>query len=195
MVRFQNTGTANAENVVVKDLIDITKFDVSTLVPISGSHNFYTRITNTNEVEFIFEDINLPFANGSNNGYVSFKIKTKPTLIEGDTFSNQVNIYFDYNFPIVTNTATTTIAALSNPSFEFANYFNLYPNPTKNELNINLKLAVEINSIQIYNTIGQLVAVQTGNALKVDVSNLKTGNYFIKINTNEGFSSSQFIKE
>ena len=68
-------------------------------------------------------------------------------------------------------------------------------NPATNELNINLKSVIEINSIQIYNTIGQLVSVQTGNALKVDVSHLKTGNYFIKINTNEGFSTSQFIKE
>jgi hypothetical protein len=96
-IRFQNTGTANAQNIVVKDMIDVSKFDVSSLVPISGSHNFNTRITNTNQVEFIFENINLPFATGNNNGYVSFKIKTNPSLAVGDTFSNQVNIYFDYN--------------------------------------------------------------------------------------------------
>lgn len=194
MIRFENTGTFPAENIVVKDMIDTAKFDVNSLIPLNASHNYVTKITD-NKVEFIFENINLPFDDVNNDGYVAFKIKTLPTLVVGNTFSNSANIYFDYNFPIVTNTATTTIAALSNPSFEFANYFSLYPNPTNNELNINLKSAVEINSIQIYNTIGQLVTVQTGNALKVDVSNLKTGNYFVKINTNEGFSSSQFIKE
>ncbi|WP_225875118.1 T9SS type A sorting domain-containing protein [Flavobacterium bernardetii] len=194
MIRFENTGTFPAENIVVKDMIDIIKFDVSSLVPLDASHNYVTKITD-NKVEFIFENINLPFDDANNDGYIAFKIKTVPTLVLGNTFSNSANIYFDYNFPIVTNTATTTIAALSNPSFEFASYFSLYPNPTTNELNINLKSAIEINSIQIYNTIGQLVITQTGNALKVDVSNLKTGNYFIKINTNEGYSTSQFIKE
>lgn len=194
MIRFENTGTFPAENIVVKDMIDTTKFDVSSLVPLHASHNYFTKVTG-NKVEFIFENINLPFDDANNDGYIAFKIKTVPTLVVGNTFSNSANIYFDYNFPIITNTATTTIAALSNPSFEFANYFSLYPNPTTNELNINLKSAIEIHSIQIYNTIGQLITVQTGNALKVDVSNLKTGNYFIKINTNEGYSTSQFIKE
>lgn len=194
MIRFENTGTFPAENIVVKDMIDTAKFDVSSLVPLHASHNYFTRITG-NKVEFIFENINLPFNDANNDGYVVFKIKTLPSLVIGDTFSNTANIYFDYDFPIVTNTATTTIAALNNPSFEFANYFSLYPNPTKSEININLKSAIEINSIQIYNTIGQLVTLQTGNALKVDVSHLKTGNYFIKINTKEGFTTSQFIKE
>lgn len=192
-IRFENTGTYPAQNIVVKDMIDTSKFDVSTLVPLSASHNFFTRISG-NKVEFIFENINLPFDDANNDGYIAFKIKTKPTLVLGDTFSNSANIYFDYNFPITTNTYTTTIAALSNPSFELDNYFNLYPNPTSNDLTIHLKQAIEINSIQIYNTIGQLVQVQTGNASKVDVSNLKTGNYFIKINTSSGYSTSQFIK-
>lgn len=194
VIRFENTGTFPAENIVVKDMIDTTKFDVTSLVPLNASHNYYTRVSG-NKVEFIFENINLPFDDANNDGYIAFKIKTLPSLVVGNTFSNFANIYFDYNFPIITNTATTTITALSNPSFEFANYFSMYPNPTTNELNINMKQAVEINSIQIYNTIGQLVSVQTGNALKVDVSHLKTGNYFIKINTNEGYSTSQFIKE
>ncbi|CCG53002.1 Protein of unknown function [Flavobacterium indicum GPTSA100-9 = DSM 17447] len=192
-IRFENTGTYPAQNIVVKDMIDTSKFDVSTLVPLTASHNFFTRISG-NKVEFIFENINLPFNDANNDGYIAFKIKTKPTLVLGDTFSNSANIYFDYNFPITTNTYTTTIAALSNPSFEFDNYFNLYPNPTSNELTIHLKQAIEINSIQIYNTIGQFVQVQTGNASKVDVSNLKTGNYFIKINTSSGYSTTQFIK-
>jgi Leucine-rich repeat (LRR) protein len=194
VIRFENTGTYPAQNIVVRDMIDTAKFDVSSLVPLHASHNYFTRISG-NKVEFIFENINLPFDDATNDGYVAFKIKTLPSLVLGNTFSNSANIYFDYNFPIVTNTATTTIAALNNPSFDFANYFSLYPNPATNELYINLKSVIEINSIQIYNTIGQLVSVQTGNALKVDVSHFKTGNYFIKVNTNEGFSTSQFIKE
>lgn len=98
LIRFENTGTFAAENIVVKDMIDSAKFDIATLIPLNGSHSFITRI-NTNQVEFIFENINLPFDDANNDGYVAFKIKTKPTLVLGDTFSNSANIYFDYKFP------------------------------------------------------------------------------------------------
>lgn len=193
MVRFQNTGTANAENVVVKDLIDITKFDVSTLVPISGSHNFYTRITNTNEVEFIFEDINLPFANGSNNGYVSFKIKTKPTLIEGDTFSNQVNIYFDYNFPIVTNNYVTLIQnPLSNDQFE-SEYVSVYPNPVSDVLYF--KTLEEISKVEVYDISGRILSSNSILDNKLDVNRLQSGNYILKIYTQNKILTSKIIKQ
>ena len=197
LIRFENTGTANAQNVVIKDMIDNTKFDVSTLIPIDGSHSFETRITNTNQVEFIFENIQLPFDDATNDGYVAFKIKTKPTLVLGNTFSNTASIYFDYNFPIVTNTYTTTIAALANPDFEFATYFVLSPNPAKNVLNIQTKSIVELSSISIYNTLGQLVLVipSAKETASIDVSSLTTGTYFIKVLSDKGNSNSKFIKE
>ena len=70
LIRFENTGTANAENIVVKDMIDTTKFDINSLIPIDGSHPFVTKISNTNKVEFIFENINLPFGD-ANNAFIS----------------------------------------------------------------------------------------------------------------------------
>ncbi|RTY85713.1 T9SS C-terminal target domain-containing protein, partial [Flavobacterium sp. GSN2] len=146
MIRFENTGTFPAENIVVKDMIDLAKFDISTLVPIKGSHSFVTNITAGNKVEFIFENINLPFDDANNDGYVAFKIKTKPTLVLGNTFSNTASIYFDYNFPIVTNTATTTIAVLATQDFVFSNYFSVYPNPVKDVLNITAKETIEVTS-------------------------------------------------
>ena len=197
LIRFENNGTANAQNIVVKDMIDTTKFDVSTLIPIDGSHSFVTRITNTNQVEFIFENIQLPFDDATNDGYIAFKIKTKPTLVLGNTFSNTASIYFDYNFPIVTNTYTTTIAALANPDFEFATYFVLSPNPAKNILNIQAKSTVELSSIRIYNTLGQLVLVipNAKETSSIDVSSLTTGTYFIKVLSDKGSSNAKFIKE
>lgn len=121
VIRFENTGTYPAQNIVVKDMIDTSKFDISTLVPLHGSHEFFTRIKD-NKVEFIFENINLDFNDATNDGYVVFKIKTLPTLILGQTFSNDANIYFDYNFPIITNEYVTTIQnVLSNQDFAFEN--------------------------------------------------------------------------
>jgi hypothetical protein len=194
IIRFENTGTYPAENVVVKDLIDLSKFDITTLTPVSSSHPFVTRISANNNVEFIFENINLPFLDATNDGYVAFKIKTLPSLVLGDTFTNKANIYFDYNFPIITNLASTTIQALATSDFDFKDYFSLYPNPTDSVLNIKTQKDIAISSTSIYNTIGQLVLISTGDRNSIDVSSLKTGSYFIKIVSNIGTTSSKFIK-
>ena len=196
MIRFENTGTFPAQNIVVKDIIDTTKFDINSIVPIKGSHSFVTNITAGKKVEFIFENINLPFENATNDGYIVFKIKTKSTLVIGDSFSNTASIYFDYNFPIITNTTTTTIQTLGNQDFEFESYFSFYPNPVKDVLTLDFKQTIEVKSINIYNTLGQLVLIipKAQNTNNIDVSSLKSGNYFIKINSDKGTSNSKFIK-
>lgn len=194
VIRFENTGTYPAENVVVKDLIDLAKFDVATLIPLHSSHNFVARIAG-NKVEFIFEGINLPFDDANNDGYVAFKIKTKSNLVVGNTFSNNANIYFDYNFPITTNTFTTTIAALKVTDFDFGTHFTLYPNPVKNVLNLQSKDNTKVNSIEIYNTLGQVVLAVPNAISSVDVSSLESGNYFVKVNADLGVSNTKFIKE
>jgi hypothetical protein len=149
MIRFENKGTSAAENVVVKDMIDLTKFDISTLIPTSGSHSYVTKISEGNKVEFIFENINLPFDDANNDGYIAFKIKTLPTLVVKDSFTNEANIYFDYNFPILTHNATSTFKTLGTQDFDFARYFTVYPNPAKSELNITAKETINVNSISV----------------------------------------------
>ena len=196
VIRFENTGTYLAENIVVKDMIDISKFEVASLVPLHGSHDFYTRIKD-NKVEFIFENINLDFDNATNDGYVAFKIKTLPTLTVGDTFSNEASIYFDYNFPIITNEYVTTFQniLLNNHDFSFQNEFVLYPNPSKDVLNIQAKQGLQLNSIEIYNQLGQIVMAVTNAVNTIDVSNLASGTYFVKVNSEKGSANAKFVKE
>ncbi|UUF13197.1 MULTISPECIES: T9SS type A sorting domain-containing protein [Flavobacterium] len=196
LIRFENTGTYPAENIVVKDLIDLSKFDISTLVPTGASHSCVTKISNGNKVEFIFEKINLPFDDAHNDGYIAFKIKTLPTLKVGDSFTNEANIYFDYNFPILTNKAISTFKTLGTQDFEFSNYFNIYPNPVKDVLNISVNNTIEIKTLNIYDILGQLI-ITVPNAEKtsnIDVSRLQAGNYILQVKTNKGNSSSKFIK-
>ena len=196
LIRFENTGTYLAQNIVVKDLIDLTKFDISTLVPTKASNDFVTKISDGNKVEFIFKNINLPFDDATNDGFIAFKIKTLPILVTGDSFTNEANIYFDYNFPILTNKATSTFKTLGTPDFEFANYFTLFPIPTHDILNIGTKNTIEVKSIAIYDLRGQIViAVPNAQSIsKVDVSKLNAGNYFLKMSTDKGNSSLKFIK-
>lgn len=194
-IRFENTGTFPAQNIVVKDLIDVTKFDINSLQIKDSSHSCVTRITNPDKVEFIFENINLPFDEATNDGYVVFKIKTKSTLVTGNTISNSANIYFDYNFPIITNTATSTFQILENSQFESNNSLNLFPVPAKDVLNISLKNTDNITSISIYNMLGQLLQTIIDPDNSIDVSGLKSGNYLIKIVVEKEVVTGKFVKE
>jgi hypothetical protein len=175
-------------------MIDLNKFDLNTLIPISSSHAFVTRIASDGKVEFIFEGINLPFDDANNDGYVAIKIKTKSNLAVGDTFSNNASIFFDYNFPVVTNIATTTIQALGTNDFEFTTYFTLHPNPAKGVVTILAKKEVYISSLSIYNTLGQLILAEANPNSTIDISALKTGNYFIKIVSDKGMTTTKLLK-
>lgn len=193
LIRFENTGTANAQNIVVKDEIDISKYDLSSLIALNASHNFVTRITG-NVVEFIFENIQLPFDNATNDGYVSFKIKTKADLTVGDSFSNLAKIYFDYNHPIVTNTYTTTVqnvlatSEISNDKAELT----IYPNPVKEVLNIQSKN--QIVKAEIYDTNGRILISASLKGNSINVSELSKGNYIIKLSSKDKTSVHKFIK-
>ncbi|WP_055442466.1 DUF7619 domain-containing protein [Lacinutrix himadriensis] len=198
MIRFENTGTASAINIVVKDEIDITKYDVSTLIPLDASHDFITTIKEDNFVEFIFENINLPFDDANNDGYVLFKIKTLPTLVLGDTFENDAEIYFDYNFPIITNNEQTTVAeSLSIDDFDSQTNIQLYPNPVQDVLNINV--IENINVVSIYSVNGKLlqeVKWLGANRKKkqLQVGELSAGIYIVKVKTDKRLETFKIIK-
>ncbi|WP_430411394.1 DUF7619 domain-containing protein [Kordia sp.] len=197
LIRFENTGTASAVNIVVKDVIDTNKFDISSVTPLNGSHNYVTRIVNGNEIEFIFENIQLPFDDATNDGYVLFKIRTVPTLVVGDTFSNQAEIYFDFNAPIITNTSTTTIENnLSVNEFDNNKIIAAYPNPVENELFFGTNQHIE--KITVYNLSGKVVQqykAASSSLNKIDVKSLSKVLYFVKIQTANGTQTQKIIKQ
>jgi hypothetical protein len=71
----------------------------------------------------------------------------------------------------------------------------LYPNPTASTLNI--EALANIQSIAIYNIIGQEVMTKEANSstISLDVSGLNAGVYVIKTMIDGNVSSTKFIKE
>jgi len=108
LIRFENIGTAAARNVVVKDLINTSMFDISSFELGTCSHEVKYRKSNINELEFYFEDIQLSHLEGENMGYINYRIKSLPSLALGDSLTNQAEIYFDFNPPIITNEEKST---------------------------------------------------------------------------------------
>ncbi|AWH85201.1 hypothetical protein HYN59_08730 [Flavobacterium album] len=190
-INFENTGTAPATFIVVKDNIDETKFDISSLQLMDASHAIHTRIKG-NKVEFIFDNINL---GPEEKGNVTFKIKTKSTLQVNDDVTQQADIFFDYNWPIQTNEATTTFEVLSRGDFAKDNSVKVYPNPVKDIVTISANS--NIKSIQLYDIQGRLLQSATANDVHttIDLSSRASGIYFVKVLTDKGIKVEKAVKE
>lgn len=198
VINFENLGTFYAENVVVRTEVDAIKFDISTLQVMNTSHPSSTRITG-NVVEFVFEDINLAEASGNppvgGHGNVLFKIRTKNNLQTNDSVLKRAGIYFDYNFPIITNDAETTFVALNHPDFEMDESLTVSPNPTSSLININSDFMIQ--SIELYDIQGRILytSFESSNDVILDISMRQNGLYFVKVKTEKGVKVVKIVKE
>lgn len=190
-IRFENTGTAAAEFVVVKVDINTTDFDVNTLQVMNASHPVYTRMKG-NKVEFVFQNIQLQ---SGGHGNVLLKIKSKSNLQQGDEVNKKADIFFDYNFPIATNDEQTVFQALSSPDLEQDNSIKIYPNPTNSIINMTSNF--NIKSVVLFDVQGRLLQTNIVNDMSsiIDISEKSKGVYFLKVTTDKGIKVEKLIKE
>ncbi|MFC4636247.1 T9SS type A sorting domain-containing protein [Dokdonia ponticola] len=196
VVRFQNTGTADAINVIVTDTLS-DNLNWNTLRILSSSDDYRVEITNGNEVTFIFENINLPpeeqDEEGS-NGHIAFQIRSNDDLVLDDVIENTANIFFDFNAPIITNTVVTTVSLpLSLEDNILQNAITIYPNPTVDILNITLSSDIQLQYVDVFSVTGNKV-LSTQN-ISIDFMTLAQGIYFARIQTNQGTVVKKIVKK
>ncbi|WP_298901588.1 T9SS type A sorting domain-containing protein [uncultured Psychroserpens sp.] len=188
-IRFQNVGTADAITVRIEDVLD-SGLDQTTFEMLQSSHNYILSKID-NEITWQFDNIYLPAeqddAEGS-NGFVYFRIKPQAGYALNDIIPNTASIYFDFNAPIITNTFQTEFVeeSLSISEIDALN-FNIYPNPAKDNV------IVELNEVHFGNVTIQVIDIQgkqvleqdilEGHTANIDTSHLQNGLYFIKLNT------------
>lgn len=111
LIRFQNTGTDTAFNIVVTDTLNALLNDASFQL-VNSSHA--CRVTKKdNKVGFEFLNIQLPDSivnEPASHGFIRFRIKPQTSVTLNTVIPNEASIYFDYNTRVLTNTANTTIA-------------------------------------------------------------------------------------
>lgn len=85
-------------------------------------------------------------------------------------------------------------ASLSSSQFDLAN-FKLYPNPVKDVLN--LSYTQNISNVQVFNMLGQQVITKSVDATQgqVDMSNLATGTYLVKVATDNQVKTIKVVKQ
>ncbi|MDO7848836.1 T9SS type A sorting domain-containing protein [Hymenobacter sp. M29] len=205
-IHFQNLGTASAVNVLLSDTLDFRKLNPATLMLIAQSHNCIWSLTslkpNTGLLTVRFLNINLPERNLDvirSQGFVRFRVQPRTTLAVGDIVPNTAGIVFDYNAPVITNTATTTVmltsATLANHT---AAAWNAYPNPATDAVTIaaDLKAAGPVR-LDLLDALGRTVRQQTLTApagplrQTLDLRGLAPGFYVLRLTPPTGPASSQ----
>lgn len=75
--------------------------------------------------------------------------------------------------------------------------FSVYPNPSKDNVTVNLFEDFNNNSLAIYSVLGQKIAVKTfeGLTTNLDVSALEKGVYFLKVKSGSKETTKKIIKE
>lgn len=206
-IRFQNTGTAPAQFVVVRDTLDVNLLP-ETVRELDSKHDMEVSLEDGNILVFTFNNINLPDSSVSQEqsiGFIHFKIDRVAGLPVGTQISNQAAIYFDYNTPIFTNTPIsvidqfTSVIDLKKEAFEV----QAQPNPFEQNLLVKyeLKRASEVQ-VKLYNQLGQCVYQQAyaqqgagAQQLFLTTKNLTSGLYILQVETEEGRSSKKLIKK
>ncbi len=141
LIRFQNTGTDTAFNIVIRDAIS-PHLNIETLRPGAASHPYRYDIEPGNIAVFHFENIMLPDSNvneAASHGFIKFNIEQKENNPIGTHIMNDAAIYFDFNEPIITNTVFHTIGEdfmgvvtsviTSSEAIESGVSVNVFPNP------------------------------------------------------------------
>ena len=193
VIHFQNTGTAAANKIVVKDSLD-ADFNIESLKPGYSNHLYTASIDNHNVLTFTFNNINLPDMNSypiGSIGVVAYSIHAKKNLAAGTQFKNKAAIYFDYNAPVITNTTINTINTVAGISElkSTDNFMSLFPNPTAD--NYSLKITSEEENtkgvVSVYSLEGSLLSENNVNLSKganlfnYSAANFAAGLYIIRV--------------
>ncbi|RWX00544.1 DUF7619 domain-containing protein [Flavobacterium cerinum] len=197
VVRFQNTGTADAINIRVTNTLD-ENLDWSTFQPIAASHDYKTNRT-ANEVEFLFDNIHLADSlsnEPASHGYIIYKIKPKADIALGDIMAAQAHIYFDFNPAIDTNTVTTTVQNVAGVKENTLINFMIYPNPASGSVNLKLNnIRGTLSEVVIADVLGKTILTSSieNNEADIDILSLRSGVYFITINMQGTKSTKKLI--
>lgn len=155
---------------------------------------FYQWDDTTNEWDFFgTETYNYSNGNLQSNQYVDSYFSS---LNEYDEYQNLIREFY---FNMYENSDTYhyySNSTLQNESFiKLNSEVTIFPNPIIDFMTVSAK--ENINSIAIFNTLGQLVLEKKLNTSeeKIDVTALTSGNYFVKINSETSSKVLKIIKQ
>ncbi|MCW3121161.1 MAG: C-terminal target protein [Flavipsychrobacter sp.] len=200
-IAFENTGNDTAHNIHIMDTLS-DNLDPRTLQLVDASAQMNIALFNVdghNIVKFDFPGINLLDSShhGFCDGMVMYNIKTRAGLADGTSIQNHAGIFFDINPVVLTNTVENIIgcAALGIKNTEKTFNVELYPNPAKDELTINIDRDA-YSSFTITNQVGQVLVQKniTAQQTRIDTKAFAAGLYYITLKGDNGTIVRKFVK-
>lgn len=194
VIRFQNTGTAPAQDVYIIDTIS-SHLDLNTLEILETSHNLNVVDLGNGVIKFDYPQIWLPDSNANeaaSHGYVVYKIKEQENNPIGSSIENTAYIYFDWNPAIITNTTINInqTSSLNESQVEFS----VYPNPFNDQVSI--QGTTQITGYEFMDAAGKVILKHTANSkeLMISTAELSSGLYYLNILSEGGSSVQKIVK-
>ncbi len=191
LIRFQNTGTDTAYNVVINDILS-PYLDLTTVRPGASSHPYQYKMLNDGTLSFEFDNIYLPDSAANltaSQGFISFKVAQQMDNPIGTVIYNTAAIFFDANAAVITNTTKHTIgedlilAIHDQPTSILAN-IDVFPNPFIETATFQLKgLPLSNLTFRLYDLNGRLLRTDQfhGTTYEFQRARLISGMYLYRI--------------
>lgn len=206
-IEFQNTGTDTAYMVRVIDTL-ADYLDAATIKPGASSHPYTMELSDNHILTFLFHNIYLPDSGhnqAASNGFVKFRIQQKHSNPTGTVINNDAAIYFDYNQPVITNTATVQvgkvlISGIENLYTQAAVNIQAYPNPFASQAVIKVDGAnfAELQ-LRVFDMAGRtvkLLRAYNTNQFVLDRNGLNNGCYLFEITSqNQAVGKGKIVVE
>ena len=207
IIRFQNTGTDTAFNVLIRDTLS-SYLDITQIRPGSSSHPYRLELLNDRELLVFFDQIMLPDSivnEPASHGFVKFRIPQQDNNPLGSLIENRAAIYFDFNDPVITNTSFHTIGesfleiVSSNPTDpKLEVKIDIYPNPFTEKAVFEIEGPILKDcAFLLYRSDGMLLETIEieNNQWDLPAQHLASGWYFYHITqNNQSISQGKLIK-
>ena len=214
-----NSGTASAMTSDAFDLSEYSTVDVEFYfypIGMENGEDFWLRVNNgsgwTTAASYAagtsfnngsFYTATVSFPASSLSASTQFRFQCDASVNNDRIYIDLVTITGNCSALLEGNEITSTIKELKTPTLQLpqnevvqldVNEIKLYPNPTRDRLNVATGETVE--SVIIYSANGAQVATHgaIANGQSIDVSALKPGLYFIAIKTESGIVNKKFIR-
>jgi uncharacterized repeat protein (TIGR01451 family) len=195
LIRFQNTGNGPAVNINVVDTLS-SLLDPMSFQMLNASHTYTVEMLPGNVIKWHFDNIMLPDSNANeaaSHGHIQFKINKLNAPVAGQVIENKAYIYFDFNEPVITNTAMNTyeLAAGLEEEISGNSAVIVYPNPFNDQTTFVIKTEGANGSytFEMTDVLGKTVRSLnniTDKQFTVSRNGLENGMYFYAILNNEG---------
>lgn len=176
-IRFQNTGSDTAFNVIITDTL-LADLDPGSIEIGAASHAFIWAFVGQRTLKFWLLNLQLPHSainEPGSHGFVSFRIRPRSQLAPGTQLINRANIFFDFNPPIITEPSVLTVPTppvLVSPRVYLGGAFSA-ASPTMGAV---LRTLPRFPRVEPYSAMGYVHAGTGGGEMVSPAAMLMTGN-------------------